>query len=265
MPGAHPINKFEDKLTTHQPMEFSPANNVVKLCIQGMTLEAGNQQEAGKIFMQAWNEATDDAERFIAAWYVARTQPDAADKLKWYDTDLQLSLALNDDAVKPAMGPLYTHIAQCYEELGDTSSAQRNRDLAASCSDTPTDKGPFYHGTKAHLKVGDMLVPGHTSNYQAGLQMNHIYFTALPHGAGLAAALAKGDGRERVYRVAPTGPFENDPNVTNNKFPGNPTRSYRTDKPLKVIGEISDWSQQSPEELRKWRDRLDNNKGEIIN
>lgn len=99
--------------------------------------------------------------------------------------------------------------------------------------------------------------------------MNHIYFTALPNGAGLAAALAPGDGRERVYMVEPTGSFENDPNVTDKKFPGNPTRSYRSREPLKIIGEVTDWVRQTPEELEKWRQRLAgikaDPKAEIIN
>jgi rifampin ADP-ribosylating transferase len=95
--------------------------------------------------------------------------------------------------------------------------------------------------------------------------MNHIYFTALMNGAGLAAALAKGDGRERVYRVEPTGSFENDPNVTDKKFPGNPTRSYRSSAPLKVTGEVTDRMTPPPEEVQKWRERLADNKGEIIN
>ena len=83
--------------------------------------------------------------------------------------------------------------------------------------------------------------------------------------AGLAAALAKGEGPERVYIVEPTGDFENDPNVTDKKFPGNPTRSYRTQAPLKIIGEITDWVKQMPDEIQKWREKLANNKGEIIN
>ena len=95
--------------------------------------------------------------------------------------------------------------------------------------------------------------------------MNHIYFTALVNGAGLAAALAKGDRSERVYIVEPTGNFENDPNVTNKKFPGNPTRSYRTQEPLKIVGEATEWVRQTPEELQKWREKLANPKGDIIN
>src|SRR5205823_6829134 len=131
--------------------------------------------------------------------------------------------------------------------------------------DKLTDKGPFYHGTRADLEVGDLLRAGSISNYHQEVIMNHIYFTALVNGAGLAASLAKGDGRERVYIVEPTGGFENDPNVTDKKFPGNPTRSYRSQMPLKIVGEVRDWVRQTPEELKKWREKLNNNKGEIIN
>ncbi len=126
------------------------------------------------------------------------------------------------------------------------------------------DNGPFYHGTKADLQIGDLLMAGFRSNYKPEVIMNHIYFTALVNGAGLAAALAKGDGRERVYIVEPTGRFENDPNVTDKKFPGNPTRSYRSQAPLKIIGEVIDWVKLTPEELHTWREKLANIKGEII-
>lgn len=118
------------------------------------------------------------------------------------------------------------------------------------------DNGPFYHGTKADLKIGDSLTAGFRSNYKPEVIMNHIYFTALVNGAGLAAALAPGDGRERVYIVEPMGDFENDPNVTDKKFPGNPTRSYRSKAPLKIVGEVTDWVRLTPEELRIWHERL---------
>jgi len=99
--------------------------------------------------------------------------------------------------------------------------------------------------------------------------MNHIYFTALPHGAGLAAELAAGDGYPRVYVVDPTGSFENDPNVTDKKFPGNPTRSYRSAAPLRILGEVTDWARPAPDVLRAWRERLAvlraDEGGEIIN
>ena len=127
------------------------------------------------------------------------------------------------------------------------------------------DPGPFYHGTKADLQIGDLLTAGFRSNYKPEVVMNHIYFTALVNGAGLAAALAQGNGRERVYIVEPTGPFENDPNVTDKKFPGNPTRSYRSHVPVRIIGEATDWLRISPEEVQQWRDRLASMEGEIIN
>jgi hypothetical protein len=130
---------------------------------------------------------------------------------------------------------------------------------------TKLDSGPFYHGTRADMMVGDLLTPGFNSNYRPEVIMNHIYFTALVNGAGLAAELSKGAGRERVYIVEPTGDFENDPNVTDKKYPGNPTRSYRSQKPLKIVGEVTEWVRLTPEELKNWQDKLANIKGDIIN
>ena len=246
-------------------MEFSPSNNTVKLCLQGLSLEGnGNTEEAGRTFLQAYNEATSDFERFIASYHVARTQARAPDQLRWFETALHLAKLINDDSVKAAFPFLHQKIAKCYEALNDFDNAKRHLELADSLTGEPSDTGPFYHGTRADLKPGDLLTPGHGSNYKAELRMNHIYFTALMNGAGLAAALAKGDGRERVYIVEPTGTFENDPNVSNNKFPGNPTRSYRTKAALRIIGEATEWMRQPPEEVQKWRARLSNNKGEII-
>lgn len=247
-------------------MDFNPNNNVVKLCLQGMGMEDdGKPEEASKLFLQAWNEATNDFEKFISAHYVARHQTNVSDKLTWLETALQFALKINDDTVQSAFPSLYSKIATCYEDLGDPDKAKTNYELATLFKDKPSDKGPFYHGTKADLQVGDLLTAGGTSNYKPELKMNHIYFTALVNGAGLAAALAKGDGRERVYIVEPTGSFENDPNVTDKKFPGNPTRSYRSEAPLQIVGEVTDWMRQAPEEIQKWRDRLASSKGEIIN
>jgi hypothetical protein len=135
------------------------------------------------------------------------------------------------------------------------------------------DKGPFFHGTTADLRVGELLSPGFRSNYRPDVVMNHIYFTALADGAGLAAEIAvelSGDGAvPRVYAVEPTGPFENDPNVTDKKFPGNPTRSYRSSSPLRIVGEVTDWTRLTPEALGMWRERLKallaDGGGEIIN
>lgn len=135
------------------------------------------------------------------------------------------------------------------------------------------DEGPFFHGTIADLRVGDVLTAGYRSNYRPEVVMNHIYFTAIVDGAGLAAEiaadLAEGAAVPRVYAVEPTGIFENDPNVTDKKFPGNPTRSYRSSAPLKVIGEITEWTRLTPEALQLWRERLtalrSDERGEIIN
>ena len=135
------------------------------------------------------------------------------------------------------------------------------------------DEGPFFHGTIADLRVGEFLTAGRPSNYRPEIVMNHIYFTALVDGAGLAAEiaaeLAAGDAVPRVYAVEPTGAFENDPNVTDKKFPGNPTRSYRSSAPLRIVGEITEWTRLTPEQLQTWRERLSallsSDRGEIIN
>lgn len=122
------------------------------------------------------------------------------------------------------------------------------------------DEGPFFHGTIADLGVGELLTAGRPSNYRPEVVMNHIYFTALVDGAGLAAQiaaeLAGGGGVPRVYQVQPTGVFEDDPNVTDKKFPGNPTRSYRSAAPLRIVGEITEWTRLTPQQLHTWRERL---------
>jgi len=247
-------------------MEFNPNNPIVKLCLVGIGMEdKGKPEEAGNLFLQAWNEAANDFEKFITAHYVARHQKNVSDRLKWLETTSQYAARINDDTVKSAFPSLYFNIAKCYEELGDPDNAKKNYELATSFKNTPSDKGPFYHGTKADLHLGDLLTAGSNSNYKPEFKMNHIYFTGLVNGAGLAAALAKGDGDEHVYIVEPTSSFENDPNVTDKKFPGNPTRSYRSHAPLKIVGEVTDWVRQTPEEIQKWKEKLANNTGEIIN
>ena len=131
------------------------------------------------------------------------------------------------------------------------------------------EEGPYFHGTKADLRIDDLLTAGFRSNYRPEIVMNHVYFTALVAGAGLAAELAAGDGAPRVYVVEPTGAFEDDPNVTDKKFPGNPTRSFRSTAPLRVVGEVTDWPRLTPEALQAWRERLAalraDQRGEIIN
>ena len=113
----------------------------------------------------------------------------------------------------------------------------------------------FYHGTKADLKPGDLLAPGFGSNFvERGLK--HIYFSATLEAATWGAELARGEGRGRIYIVEPTGAFEDDPNLTDKKFPGNITASYRSADPLRVVSEVGEWQGHSPEQLRQMRDNL---------
>jgi len=118
------------------------------------------------------------------------------------------------------------------------------------------ESGVFLHGTKADLSVGDLLVPGRHSNYGAERLSNHVYVTQTLDAAAWGAELANGEGRCRIYIVEPEGALEDDPNVTDKKFPGNPTRSYRTRQPVKIVGEIKDWTGHSPSQLQTMRNRL---------
>ncbi|HQQ95295.1 MAG TPA: NAD(+)--rifampin ADP-ribosyltransferase [Bacteroidia bacterium] len=247
-------------------MSFSPFNPIVKRCLLGISLEEKAQpNEAAMVFSDAWKEATNSFEKFLTAYFVARHQKNVQDSLRWYEASLQYALQTEPLTLSGVFSTLYTDIARCNESLGQTELVNLHRQLAEGYRNNFSDPGPFYHGTKANLQIGDVLSAGNTSNYKQDLIMNHIYFTALPRGAGLAAALAKGEGKERVYCVVPSGPFEHDPNVTDKKFPGNLTRSYRTEFPLKIVGEISDWDKDSPEDLQTWREKLNQNKGDIIN
>lgn len=247
-------------------MEFSPFNKVIKLCLQGMDMEEhGNIEEASKLFMQGWELADEDHEKFLAAHYVSRHQKSVAEELNWLRTALTYALKLNDDTVKSALPSLYQRISNCYHNLGRFDESKEYAELAIMLTDSPADKGPFYHGTRADLKVGDLLMAGGNSNYKSEFRMNHIYFTGLVNGAGLAAELAKGEGHPHIYIIEPTGSYENDPNLTDQKFPGNPTRSYRSEAPLRIIDEVNEWVRPNPEDLKKFRKKLADNEGEIIN
>ena len=123
-------------------------------------------------------------------------------------------------------------------------------------TDTPT-AGPFFHGAKADLKPGDLITAGYASNFGKGKLAAYVYLTATLDAATWGAELALGDGPGRIYIVEPTGPFEDDPNLTDTKFPGNPTKSYRTRDPLRIIGEITDWTGHPPEQLQTMRDRVE--------
>ncbi|WP_025737963.1 NAD(+)--rifampin ADP-ribosyltransferase [Mycobacterium genavense] len=118
------------------------------------------------------------------------------------------------------------------------------------------ESGALLHGTKADLAPGDLLVPGRRSNYGGARLANHVYVTRTLDAAVWGAELAKGEGRGRIYIVEPEGALEDDPNVTDKKFPGNPTRSCRTREPVRIVGEITDWVGHSAEQLRAMRDGL---------
>jgi rifampin ADP-ribosylating transferase len=119
------------------------------------------------------------------------------------------------------------------------------------------EPGVYLHGTKAELAVGEMLMPGRESNFEEGRMMTHVYFTATLDAAVWGAELAAGQERGRIYIVEPTGVFEDDPNLTDKRFPGNPTQSFRSREPLRVVGELTDWMGHSPEAVQAMRDGLD--------
>ncbi|MEQ9097490.1 MAG: NAD(+)--rifampin ADP-ribosyltransferase [Cyclobacteriaceae bacterium] len=125
-------------------------------------------------------------------------------------------------------------------------------------------KPAYYHGTKADLKPGDLIAPGFKSNYGKGKKAAYVYFSATLDAAIWGAELAVGDKPGRIYIVEPTGPFEDDPNLTDKKFPGNPTKSYRTAQPIKVSGEVTEWQGHSPEQLKAMRDHLEKLKAQGI-
>ncbi len=120
-----------------------------------------------------------------------------------------------------------------------------------------TPKETYYHGTRADLKTGDLISPGFKSNYGQRKQAKYIYFAATLEASIWGAELAQGDARERIYIIEPTGYFEDDPNLTDKKFPGNPTKSYRSAQPLRVVGEVAEWQGHSPEQLKIMKDNLE--------
>ncbi|MBO9556406.1 NAD(+)--rifampin ADP-ribosyltransferase [Cellulomonas sp.] len=118
------------------------------------------------------------------------------------------------------------------------------------------ESGAYLHGTKADLAVGDLLLPGRRSNFGGGRTAGHVYVTMTLDAATWGAELADGEGRGRIYVVEPTGDLEDDPNVTDKRFPGNPTRSYRTKDPVRVVGELLDWVGHPPEQVRAMKEHV---------
>jgi hypothetical protein len=131
--------------------------------------------------------------------------------------------------------------------------------MASNSSDASTIdlSQPFYHGARADLKAGDLIGPGYTSNYGKARKANFVYFSATLDAATWGAELAQGEGLGRIYIVEPTGPIMDDPNLTDKKFPGNPTKSYRSREPLRVTGEVMEWQEHPPETLQAMKDHIE--------
>ena len=139
-------------------------------------------------------------------------------------------------------------MAKMEKNKSDNKAIMPNNDISSQT---------FYHGTKANLKTGELIESGFNSNYGKKKQAKYIYLTATLDAAIWGAELAFGEGRERIYIVEPTGPIEDDPNLTDKKFPGNPTKSYRSLFPFRVIGEVADWQRHSPEQLKAMKDGIE--------
>jgi rifampin ADP-ribosylating transferase len=159
----------------------------------------------------------------------------------------------NDDELNVNPGPFVVSdpCPRC-DGRGQTEA----KEACAACH--ATGVGRFFHGTKADLKLGDLIEPGRTANFGDGSRVaKHVYFAGTLDAATWGAELARGEGRGRIYIVEPTGPVEDDPNLTDKKFPGNPTRSYRSREPLRVTGEIAKWRGHSAEQVRAMKDGLE--------
>ena len=247
-------------------MRFNPTSPFIQQLMQAIIqTEQGELAQAATTLDRMYQQTDDDYDKFLLAYQFSKVTMDIFERVKWLSVSLESAQKIDDEDVKSAYVTLFRDLSEAYKALGNHDYEKKYLELAEVEPTTPTDQGPFYHGTKADLKVGDLLVPGGLSNYQDDLVMNHIYFTANLNGAGLAATLAKGTGKERVYKIVPTGEFENDPNVTDKKFPGNLTRSYRSTQPLKIVAEIEDWQALSQQQKQEWQAKVKNNEGEIIN
>ncbi len=250
-------------------IQFDPRNKIVQTCLKVNKLfnsDNYKEIEAIELLTEAIEVSENDFEKYLATYFIARSiKSDMNEKLKWFEKALEIAKSIDDVAVKSAIPHIYDNISYCYFRMQDYETSEKYSALNIESDIIKYETGPFYHGTRVDLKIGDLLVPNNNSNYRENFEMNHIYFTALPNGAGLASELAKGEGKPRVYKVEPTGEYEYDPNLTNKKFPGNPTRSYRSLYPLKIVGELTDWNKQTEDELNNWNEKIKNNKGEIIN
>jgi hypothetical protein len=135
-----------------------------------------------------------------------------------------------------------------YNDSSEDTSKHKTHDPAAQ---------KLYHGTKANLNRGDFIEARFNSNYGQRKKASFVYLTATLDAAAWGAELALGEGRGRIYIVEPMGPIEDDPNLTDKKFPGNPTKSYRTRDPLRITGEVIDWQGHTPEQIKTMNEHLE--------
>jgi hypothetical protein len=161
-------------------------------------------------------------------------------------------MAANDDR-QAAAGPVPFEVTEPCPVCDGQGTIEDRPCLA--CYGTGARR--LFHGTKADLKPGSLIAPGHASNFGKGAEANFVYLTGTLDAATWGAELALGEGRGRIYVVEPTGPIEDDPNLTDKKFPGNPTRSYRTREPLRVTGELTEWQGHAPEVLKAMKDNVE--------
>ena len=170
-----------------------------------------------------------------------------------HDLDVLLHVTEGNDAARRI------YVTRGFRPTGESRLLRDGSDL--HCEELRLarvrDTGPFFHGTKADLEPGQLLAAGHSSNFGERRAASFVYLTATLDAATWGAELAVGDGPGRIYRVEPTGRLENDPNLTDKRFPGNPTRSYRTREPLRVVGEVSDWEPHPADVLQHMRDSLE--------
>lgn len=141
--------------------QFDPFDPIIRLCLNGMNLEdSGKSEEAHIVFMQAWKDASDDLGKFLSAYFIARLQNEKQKELDWLIKAMHHALNIEEVSVQSALPTLYNRIASCYEAVSVPINAKKYRDLACSKDLVPVDNGPFFHGTKAVLDVGELLTPG---------------------------------------------------------------------------------------------------------
>lgn len=147
--------------------KFDPKNKIIGLCMIGMNMEEqGDSEGAMTVFMTALNESANGFEKFVVTYQIAKYEKNIQEKLKWLEKTLQYAIKSEDCGVRSTLSTIYFCIAKCYEELGNSKKAKTNLELSNLYNTEPKDEGPFYHGTRADLQIGDFLVAGKNSNYK---------------------------------------------------------------------------------------------------